>query len=103
MTHTISNSTIIKNLDYLFIFSYTKLRDDPSLRWRDEIVSEVVLQTIESQDIDTVITFDCHGSVQCTVIFVTAETVAVKNNDHINILRLDGLKDNFGHNFILPT
>ena len=62
--HTISNSMIIKNLDFLFIFSYTKLRDDPSLRWRDEIVSEVVLQTIESQDIDTVITFDCHGSAQ---------------------------------------
>ena len=45
----------------IFFFSYTKLRDDPSLRWRDEIVSEVVLQTIESQDIDTVITFDRHG------------------------------------------
>ena len=44
-----------------FFFSYTKLRDDPSLRWRDEIVSEVVLHTVESQDIDTVITFDRHG------------------------------------------
>ena len=43
------------------ILSYTKLRDDPSLRWRDEIVSEVVLHTIESQDIDTVLTFDRHG------------------------------------------
>jgi len=43
------------------VLSYTKLRDDPSLRWRDEIVSEVVLHTIESQDIDTVITFDRHG------------------------------------------
>ena len=41
--------------------SYTKLRDDPSLRWRDEIVSEVVLHAIESQDIDTVLTFDRHG------------------------------------------
>ena len=46
---------------FLFFYSYTKLRDDPSLRWRDEIVSEVVLHTIESQDIDTVITFDRHG------------------------------------------
>jgi len=43
------------------ILSYTKLRDDPSLRWRDEIVSEVVIHTVESQDIDTVITFDRHG------------------------------------------
>jgi len=43
------------------ILSYTKLRDDPSLRWRDEIVSEVVLHAIESQDIDTVITCDRHG------------------------------------------
>jgi N-acetylglucosaminylphosphatidylinositol deacetylase len=47
--------------DNITVLSYTKLRDDPSLRWRDEIVSEVVLQTIESQDIDTVITFDRHG------------------------------------------
>jgi len=43
------------------VLSYTKLRDDPALRWRDEIVSEVVLHAIESQDIDTVITFDRHG------------------------------------------
>ena len=63
MQIAISISTIIKNINYLFIFSCTKLRDDPSpsLHWRDEIVSEVVLQTIESQDIDTVITFDRHG------------------------------------------
>ena len=63
MQTAISISTIIRNINYLFLFSCTKLRDDPfpSQRWRDEIVSEVVLQTIESQDIDTVITFDRHG------------------------------------------
>ena len=38
--------------------------------------------------IDMVITFDRHGGVQCTMIFVTADTMAVKSNDHINILRL---------------
>ena len=43
------------------VLSYTKLRDDPNLRWRDEIVSEVVLHNIEAQDVDTVITFDRHG------------------------------------------
>ena len=45
----------------IFFLSYTKLRDDPALRWREEIVSEVVLHAIESQDIDTVLTFDRHG------------------------------------------
>ena len=57
----IERSFVISKLHIYCFFSYTKLRDDPSLRWRDEIVSEVVLHTIESQDIDTVITFDRHG------------------------------------------
>lgn len=37
------------------------MRDDPNLRWRDEIVSEVILHSVVSQDIDTIITFDRHG------------------------------------------
>ena len=53
--------TFFDKLLVSLFYSYTKLRDDPSLRWRDEIVSEVVLHTIESQDIDTVITFGRHG------------------------------------------
>ena len=43
------------------IFSYTKLRDDPGIRWREEVVSEAVVQTIYSYNIDTVLTFDRHG------------------------------------------
>lgn len=43
------------------LLRYTKLRDDPSLRWREEIVSEVILQTVVAQDIDTVLTFDRYG------------------------------------------
>jgi len=43
------------------ILSYTKLRDDPSVRWREEVVSEVVLQTVHAHEIDTVLTFDRHG------------------------------------------
>ena len=80
-----------------------QLRNDPSLGWQDEIVSEVVLQTIESQDIDVVITFDRHGVSSHKNHCALYTTMAVKSNDRINILRLDGLKDNFGHNFISPT
>jgi len=43
------------------LLSYTKLRDDPSVRWREELVSEVVLQTIHAYEIDTVLTFDRYG------------------------------------------
>ena len=80
-----------------------QLRDDPSLGWQDKIVSEVVLQTIKSQDIDMVITFDHHGVSSHENHCALYTAVAVKSNDRINILRLDGLKDNFGHNFISPT
>ena len=41
--------------------SYTKLRDDPNVRWREEIVSETLLQHIDAYDIDTVLTFDRRG------------------------------------------
>jgi len=43
------------------ILSYTKLRDDPTVRWREEVVSEAVLQTVHAHEIDTVLTFDRHG------------------------------------------
>jgi hypothetical protein len=48
-------------IQLFLLCSYTKLRDDPNLRWRDEIVSEVILHSVVSQDIDTIITFDRHG------------------------------------------
>ena len=38
--------------------SYTRLRDDPGIRWREEVVSEGVLQTAYSYEIDTILTFD---------------------------------------------
>ena len=43
---------------YQLISSYTRLRDDPGIRWREEVVSEVVLQTAYSYEIDTILTFD---------------------------------------------
>lgn len=45
----------------LTVLSYTRLRDDPSVRWREEVVSEVVLQTVHSHEIDTILTFDRYG------------------------------------------
>lgn len=43
------------------VLSYTKLRDDPSVRWREEVVSEAVLQAVHAHEVDTVLTFDRHG------------------------------------------
>ncbi len=40
---------------------YTRLRDDPSVRWREELVSEVVLQAVVANSVDTVVTFDRGG------------------------------------------
>ena len=46
----------------IFIFcSYTKLRDDPKVRWREEVVSEIIHQHAVSNDIDTIVTFDRGG------------------------------------------
>ena len=43
------------------VLSYSKLRDDPSVRWREEVVSEAVLAAVHSNEVDTVLTFDRHG------------------------------------------
>lgn len=43
------------------ILRCTKLRDDPSVRWREELVSEILLHHVEANSIDTIITFDRHG------------------------------------------
>lgn len=39
----------------------TLLPDDPSVRWREDVVSSLVLNHLEALSIDTVITFDKHG------------------------------------------
>merc|ERR1712071_140657 len=40
---------------------HTKLKDDPSVRWREELVSDIILRQVASLSIDTCITFDRHG------------------------------------------
>ncbi len=43
------------------VLRYTRLRDDPAARWREELVSEVVLRAVVSAQVDTVVTFDRGG------------------------------------------
>jgi len=43
------------------VLRYTRLRDDPRVRWREELVSDIVQQHVVSHDIDVVITFDRGG------------------------------------------
>lgn len=45
----------------IVIVRHTKLRDDPSVRWREELVSSIVTRQVTSLNIDTVITFDRQG------------------------------------------
>ena len=33
------------------VLSYSKLRDDPSVRWREEVVSEAVLAAVHSNEV----------------------------------------------------
>lgn len=47
-----TNITLCKN---------TFLPDDPSVRWQDDVVASIVLNHIESYNIDTVVTFDKEG------------------------------------------
>ena len=45
----------------IMVLRYTRLRDDPRVRWREELVSDIVQQHVVSHDIDVVITFDRGG------------------------------------------
>eukprot|EP00095_Tigriopus_kingsejongensis_P010300 maker-scaffold148_size310697-snap-gene-1.19 protein:Tk10300 transcript:maker-scaffold148_size310697-snap-gene-1.19-mRNA-1 annotation:"n-acetylglucosaminyl-phosphatidylinositol de-n-acetylase" len=47
--------------DNIIVLRYTKLLDDPKVRWREELVSEVILHTTEVNDIDVIVTFDRYG------------------------------------------
>jgi len=43
------------------VLNYTKLKDDPRVRWREELLCEVLLHEIISTDTDAVVTFDRGG------------------------------------------
>ncbi|XP_023326517.1 N-acetylglucosaminyl-phosphatidylinositol de-N-acetylase isoform X2 [Eurytemora carolleeae] len=45
----------------ILLIKHSTLRDDPNLRWREELVSEIVLRHVAALSIDTVITFDRYG------------------------------------------
>jgi len=45
----------------IIVMRHTKLQDDPTVRWREELVSNIILRHVASLDIDTVVTFDRHG------------------------------------------
>ena len=45
----------------IIVMRHTKLKDDPTVRWREELVSNIILRHVASLNIDTVVTFDRHG------------------------------------------
>lgn len=45
----------------IILVNHSTLKDDPSVRWREELVSEIVSRHVASLSIDTVVTFDRHG------------------------------------------
>ena len=45
----------------IIVMRHTKLKDDPTVRWREELVSNIILRHVASFNIDTVVTFDRHG------------------------------------------
>jgi len=81
----------------IVIVRHSKLRDDPGVRWREELVSNIVTRHVSSLDIDTVITFDRQGvsghrnhialyyGVLCSAVENTQTTVLSLSS--VNILR----------------
>eukprot|EP00088_Acartia_fossae_P036872 TRINITY_DN3806_c0_g1_i1.p1 TRINITY_DN3806_c0_g1~~TRINITY_DN3806_c0_g1_i1.p1 ORF type:complete len:267 (-),score=37.66 TRINITY_DN3806_c0_g1_i1:613-1413(-) len=45
----------------IILVSHSTLKDDPNVRWREELVSDIVSRHVSSLAINTVITFDRHG------------------------------------------
>lgn len=45
----------------IILVNHTSLKDDPNLRWREELVSDIVSRHVDSLSIDTVVTFDRYG------------------------------------------
>jgi len=45
----------------IIVIRHSKLRDDPALRWREELVSDIISRHTATLHIDTIITFDRHG------------------------------------------
>merc|ERR1712032_987028 len=45
----------------VILMRHTKLKDDPTVRWREELVSDIILRQVSSLSIDTCVTFDRHG------------------------------------------
>ncbi|TRY79452.1 hypothetical protein TCAL_07558 [Tigriopus californicus] len=45
----------------ILILRYTKLQDNPDVRWKEELISEPILHMTIVQDIDVIVTFDRYG------------------------------------------
>uniref|UniRef100_A0A1B6D1I9 N-acetylglucosaminylphosphatidylinositol deacetylase n=1 Tax=Clastoptera arizonana TaxID=38151 RepID=A0A1B6D1I9_9HEMI len=99
----------------------TNLPDDPSVRWRDDIVAEIILNQIETYKIDTVVTFDKggvskhpnHKSLFCAMAFLCLERklpsyCKVYLLESVNLFRkysfgLDGLLSFLLSSFVYPV
>uniref|UniRef100_T1J5C2 N-acetylglucosaminylphosphatidylinositol deacetylase n=1 Tax=Strigamia maritima TaxID=126957 RepID=T1J5C2_STRMM len=46
---------------YVTVIEHTKMPDNPKVKWRDDLVGNIILKQIMQLDIDTVITFDRNG------------------------------------------
>ena len=45
----------------IILVRHSKLKDDPHVRWREELVSSIISRHVASLNVDTVITYDRHG------------------------------------------
>uniref|UniRef100_T1HH69 N-acetylglucosaminylphosphatidylinositol deacetylase n=1 Tax=Rhodnius prolixus TaxID=13249 RepID=T1HH69_RHOPR len=45
----------------IWLYNHDKLKDDPKVEWRAGLVASIILRTVETLDIDTIITFDKKG------------------------------------------
>lgn len=82
------------------LLRHTRLRDDPTVRWREELVSEIILHHAEANDVDTIVTFDRqgvsghknHGSLFNACAFLCMENRLPKNCRVLNLRSVNLLR-----------
>lgn len=101
---------------HICVYKCTVLPDDPTVRWREDVIAQLVLQHVESLDIDTLVTFDKHGvsrhpnhcSIYYAVAYLSMEKrlparCKVYTLESINVLRKYWLVFDMPMSFVLST